>query len=178
MEERRDENLNNKVNAMIREGMKLRDITAKSCRRIPVREGGNGPGVIIVECQSLKDKKAIMKAKLSLRKARAQYKDIRISHDYSPQERATRSNLRLIQQSIGDKNIELHSMRFVKVKNTEQEGRRSQSREDDKRDRSSHDRSPQTSQSSSSRRSPSLDGIWEKPERGKGKWKNGRGRRR
>ena len=65
-----------------------------------------------------------MNAKPVLRQARAQYKDIRISHDYPLEQRVMRSNLRLIQQCLGDKDIELRGMKLVKVKKQDQERER------------------------------------------------------
>ena len=49
LEEGKNENLENKVNAMIREGMKVRDVTIRRCERKNAREGTD-PGIVIAQC--------------------------------------------------------------------------------------------------------------------------------
>ena len=156
--------------------MKLKNVTVKSCERKNAREGTD-PGVVVAQCRSAEDKEQIMKAKPILRQARAQYKDIRISHDYPVEQRVMRSNLRLIQQCLGDKDIELRGMKLIKKrKQGTDEGQQDEKKKKEPKAGSSQDNSPASQgrrsrnrDRRSSSRSVSPNETWQTKGKGKGK---------
>lgn len=111
-QESENENIVNKVNSMIKEGLKL-TIEVKSCYRIPSRGFNKSPGVIIATCKNTQDKEAIMKAKTTLRESR-NYRDVKISHDYSIEARQMSSNMRIIMQELGEDKFELRGSRLLR----------------------------------------------------------------
>ena len=61
-----NENLDNKINALIKDGLKIRDIVVKSAER---KQSYNEsvPGVVVATLSSLNDKKRLIVAKASLK---------------------------------------------------------------------------------------------------------------
>jgi gas vesicle protein len=110
-EESSHEDVEKKVNALVREGLKL-NVKVGSCKGLKSRRE-HTPGMIIVTCKNDKDKEAIMKAKPNLRDSR-NFGNIRISHDKSPEARAMNSNLKVILQEIGEDRYELRGNRLIR----------------------------------------------------------------
>lgn len=104
------ENVERKINSMLREGMKL-NMSVISAKRL-VSRNNNIPGIIIATCKDAKDKESIMKAKPELRRSR-NFSDVRISHDKAPEQRANEANLRIILREIGEDKYELRGNRLV-----------------------------------------------------------------
>jgi hypothetical protein len=113
-EQSENENVERKVNAIIREGLKL-NISIKDCKRIqPKHNQTNQPsnqtrpqtGIIIASCNNPEEKERIMKSKPLLRESRNHSK-IRISHDYSPESRRMNQNLKMIISEIGKDKFDL-----------------------------------------------------------------------
>ena len=86
------ENTLNKVNALIKDSLRLRNISCHKAVRKPAR-GDNQNGVVIATCGSPDDKREIMQNKSKL-KDKKQYERVYIEHDRSPAERKQISNLR------------------------------------------------------------------------------------
>ena len=87
-----------KMNAMIRDGCKLTDVTVTAAER--KTSAGRKPGVIIASIETFPQKQKLMKCKSALKKTVA-YKKVFIDNDYSPETRKTDSNLRTILKEIG-----------------------------------------------------------------------------
>ena len=113
------ENLNNKVNSLIKDGLKLRDIEVKSVERKKSYHEGK-PGLVIAQMQSLGDKKKILASKSSLKHSRV-YKDVYIHSDQTKEERMMSANLRSLVSAYkaGDSNIRVMGSRIVR---NDQEG--------------------------------------------------------
>ena len=68
-----NENLINKINGLIKDGIKLKDVMIDEAKRKPATN--NTPGVVICKCKSMEDKVNILKAKSALKKSR-NYKNV------------------------------------------------------------------------------------------------------
>ena len=80
-----NERVVNKVNDMLRDGLKIRDVTvATAVRKGSGRE--NRPGVVIATCKSVDDKKKIMSNKRALKDSR-HYEKVYLDHDLSKEDR-------------------------------------------------------------------------------------------
>ena len=88
----------NKVNAIIRDGLKLKDINVvKAVRKATI----NGkPGVVIASIETLEQKRTIMENKKSLKNTDA-FKKVYIEDDRPLQARVAESNMRSILKEIG-----------------------------------------------------------------------------
>lgn len=87
-----------KVNAMIRDGCKLKEVKVTAAERKDSH--GKKPGVIIASIETFPQKQTLMKSKSALRKIEA-YKKVYIENDYCPETRKNDSNLRTILKEIG-----------------------------------------------------------------------------
>ena len=115
--ESENENVKNKVMAMIKDGLKLKDtVINKAVRKASFR--ANTPGIVVVTCENLEDKEVIMKGKVSLRKSR-QYKEVFVDHDKSREQRLLESNLRLLVESIGKDKLSVKGSRLCRPNNDE-----------------------------------------------------------
>ena len=108
-----NEDLNNKVNSLIKDGLKIRDIHVRSTER---KQSFNEsiPGVVVATLGSLDDKKRVLSAKASLRHSR-RYRDVYIHGDQSRKERLYSANLRSLVNAYksGDNNIRVMGSRIV-----------------------------------------------------------------
>ena len=95
--EGQNESISNKVSALVREGLKLKDLSFSNCER--KRSYNDRPGLVVVTCRSSEDKKLIMDAKSKLRDSR-QYRNVYISHDKNKEQRTSENNLRTIVRNI------------------------------------------------------------------------------
>ena len=87
-----------KLNAMIRDGCKLTDVTVTAAER--KTSAGRKPGVIIASIDTFPQKQKLMKSKSALKKTVA-YKRVFIDNDYCSETRKIDSNLRTILKEIG-----------------------------------------------------------------------------
>lgn len=110
-----NENLDNKVNSLIKDGLKLRDIEVRSTER-KQSHSANIPGVVVAKLRNIEDKKKIMTAKAILRHDR-RYKDIFIHNDQTKEERLMSANLRSLVNAYrsGDSNIQIKGSRIVSI---------------------------------------------------------------
>ncbi|VDH94852.1 Hypothetical predicted protein [Mytilus galloprovincialis] len=88
----------NKVNSLIRDGLKLSNIKFLKAERKVSRD--SKPGLIIAKVQSLEDKKSIMKAKSKL-KGNKSFSSVYIENDIPWEVRSQQNNLRTILKEIG-----------------------------------------------------------------------------
>lgn len=113
------ENIVSKVNGVLRDGLRLRDVSIKSAERKQSRKE-NDPGVVIVKCNNIDDKKTILSSKRKLKDSR-NFRDVFIHNDYSQQERIQTANLRTLIKAVGNDNLIIKGNR-VQFKRTRTEG--------------------------------------------------------
>lgn len=87
-----------RVDALIRDGCKLRDVRVKRVQRINSK--GKRPGPIIVTFDTFEQKQKLMRAKRVLNDSR-DYKRVYIENDYGPEVRNADSNWRTILKEMG-----------------------------------------------------------------------------
>ena len=107
------ENVEVKVNNLIRDGLKVRDVKVESSTRKDAYDDSK-PGVVIAQLKCENDKKKIMKEKKNLKNS-TQYKKVYVHNDQKREERLMASNLRLLLNAYkrGDKNISLRGDRII-----------------------------------------------------------------
>ena len=123
-----NENLNNKINSLIREGLDIRDVSVSSTERKLSRVQSK-PGVVIATFKSAEDKRKIMSKKSKLKNSR-RCERVFIQHDQTHEQRLLNSNFRAV---IGALNREsskfaLRGTRLVRTEQADQ-GDRSQNNE-------------------------------------------------
>ena len=94
-----NENVANKVNALIRDGLKIKDVSVVSAERKTSRKE-NEHGLIVAKCSSADDKKKIMTNKRHLKSDR-KYSKVYINHDMCKNDRVLVSNLKSIAKAVG-----------------------------------------------------------------------------
>ncbi|KAH3849397.1 hypothetical protein DPMN_091796 [Dreissena polymorpha] len=92
------ESTQSKVNALLKDGLKVSHVTVGKVER-KQSYNESKPGVIIVTLNSKEDKQAIMKANTVLRQ-NSQYKNVFIHHDQLPSERSTNKNFATILNAL------------------------------------------------------------------------------
>ena len=134
-----NEDLNNKVNSLIKDGLKLRDVNVRSTER---KQSFNEstPGVVAT-LGSLEDKKKILSAKASLRHSR-RYKDVYIHGDQSKKERMYSANLRSLVNAYksGDSNTRVKGSRIVPGEESDRDTQNNRERDMDNTNRDRTDR--------------------------------------
>jgi hypothetical protein len=103
--QREGENVLSKVNGLLKDGLKIRDVHFKSAER-KVSRNQLKPGVIIAECESADDKRRILESKRILKDSR-NFKDVFIEHDIPASQRILNANLRTIINTLGNNQLEL-----------------------------------------------------------------------
>ena len=107
----------NKVNSLIRDGLKLKDIKVLKAERKGSYHGK--PGVIIASIETVEQKGKVMEAKKELKKTNA-YKKVYIEDDRPIQTRVAESNMRTILKEIGKSdNYVFSNGRLFKRSNTQ-----------------------------------------------------------
>ena len=111
----RSENIDSKVNGLIRDGLKLGNIKVGSAERKAPHEGSDKPGVVVATLKTTEDKKSVMMAKNKLKNNR-QYSTVYINHDQTKNERLLADNFRAILSAVknGDTNLSLRGARVVR----------------------------------------------------------------
>ena len=125
------ENVEVKVNNLIRDGLKVRDVKVESATRKD-SYGDSKPGVIIAKLKNENDKKTIMKEKKALKTSK-QYGKVFIHHDQKREERLMASNFRLLLNAYkrGDKNISLRGDRIITGNDQDSDANSEQDRRND-----------------------------------------------
>ena len=114
-----NENIMNKVDALIKDGLRLRNISCEKAVRKTAR-GDNRNGVIIATCESADDKKEIMRNKSKL-KERRQYEAVYIEHDRTLSESNQISNLRKLVTAVGGDRLRVQGSRVVFAQHADEE---------------------------------------------------------
>ena len=99
-----NENLINKINGLIKDGIKLKDVMIDEAKRKPAKN--NTPGLVICKCKSMEDKVKILKAKSALKKSR-NYKNVVVFTDLPLSERIQFNNMKLLVQTFASDTLEL-----------------------------------------------------------------------
>ena len=108
MNERTGENVKNRVNGLIKDGLRVNDVSVVSTER---KDSGNRkPGVIVATCKSEQDVKKVLGNKKVL-KNHKQYEQVFVEPDVPLQQRIQKSNLRNIVSVIGEDKFELRGSR-------------------------------------------------------------------
>ena len=92
----------NKVNKLLRDGLKLKAVKVTSCERKQARgqKPGQKPGLIVAKIQNAEQKQTIMNVKNSLKNT-SDYKDVYIEHDRSFSTRVNESNMFTVLKELG-----------------------------------------------------------------------------
>ena len=96
--ERDNENIKQRVNNLVYDGMRLDIIVKKAIRKF--NRTNSNPGIVIATCKTLKDKESVMNSKKELKRSR-KYENAFIEYDIPLQQRKLNSNLRAIVNTIG-----------------------------------------------------------------------------
>lgn len=108
MNERNGENVKNRVNGLIKDGLRINDVNVVSAERKGSRN--RKPGVIVATCKSEQDVTKVLRAKKGL-KNQKQYEQVYVEPDVPLQQRIQKSNLRNIVSVIGEDKFELRGAR-------------------------------------------------------------------
>ena len=105
-----NENIINKVNAVIREGVKQNVEVETAVRKASKKQGK--PGVVIAKFKSAEDKRLVMEHKKVLSKS-INHKNIGIDHERSADELLHQANMRVLTEAIGKNKVTLKGKRLV-----------------------------------------------------------------
>lgn len=131
--EGKSENIVNKINGILTDGLKLRDVKIEHAARKQSYKRGQ-PGLVIAKCKNSEDKEKIMSAKRILADSR-NYRDISISHDKTRDQRLQEANWRTVISAVGKDKLALRGPRVI-LKNDSFGGREREGRSGDHRPRS------------------------------------------
>lgn len=109
--ERRGENVVSKVNGLLRDGLKLKNIAVESAERKP-SWSENRDGVIRFTCRNADDKHRILKSKRLLGQSR-NFRNVYIQIDLSSDQRVANANMRTLIKALGNDNLKLKGARLV-----------------------------------------------------------------
>ena len=105
-----NENLINKINGLIKDGIKLKDVIIDEAKRKPAKN--NTPGVVICKCK-MEDKVKSLKAKSALKKSR-NYKNVVVFTDRPLSERIQFNDMKLLVQTFASDTLELEGSRIFR----------------------------------------------------------------
>ena len=89
-----NEDICEKVDGLIHDGLRIRDVTVEKAERLASRHDSK-PSVVVVQFRNKEDKKRVMVAKKALKNSR-QYNQVYINHDQSREERNMARNMRTL----------------------------------------------------------------------------------
>ena len=158
--ETRNENVIDTVNGIMRDGLRLRDVSVKKAERKQSDSQNNGRSkapVIVATLKSREDKQAVMDNKKKLKDDRNKHKMVFIHSDQTKAERLQRANFRTILDSIqkGESDqLEIRGSRVVRSTNrSDNYGHRNQGSEQQRQRRnSSTERTRQNGEETGERR--------------------------
>ena len=148
MNEREGENVKNRVNGLIKDGLHIKDISVVSAERKNSRN--RRPGVIVATCRSEQDVTKILKTKKEL-KNHKQYEQVYVEPDVPLEQRIQKSNFRNIVSVIGEDKLEVRGSR-VFPRSADRSVDRNQDDRDDSDSGREHDNNGWQVQSSRKRR--------------------------
>ena len=93
------EYIRRKVNALIKDGLKL-TISVTSAEQILSKRPGSYPGIVIVQCDSVTDRQKIMGAKAKLKDSQS-YSNVFIEYCKTKEQRSMEASMRAVQKVIG-----------------------------------------------------------------------------
>ncbi len=99
LQETKKENLMNKVLAVIRDGLKLKTKIAKVERKLSRND--NRPGIVIVTCENINDKREILSSKRKLKSSK-QFSEVYIDDDKPRELREQERNMRVMAKALGN----------------------------------------------------------------------------
>ena len=114
--ERENENTMAEVKCLIKDGLKIRDITVESAIRKSNNSGESKPGIVIAKFKSKDEKSTVMKSKNKLKDSR-RYSKVFLEHDLPRHQRMLNANIRTIVKTLGRQELEFDGTR-VKVKDS------------------------------------------------------------
>lgn len=141
--ESENENVSNKVNKFLKDGLKLKDVTCDHADR-KISKSASKPGVIIAKLKSNDDKRKVMASKASL-KSHTQYSKVFVDHDQSVSDRVLASNFRCILNAMKCQNLVVRGSRVINLDSRNHSGSansRSSSRIQDSSTRDVADKRP------------------------------------
>lgn len=94
------EHLVPKIQAILRKGCGLHDVSVVAADRKKARDGSLQNGIVVAELMNKEERKSILKTKPKLRSSR-NHRNIFIDTDLDPRSRANAANLRLILSELG-----------------------------------------------------------------------------
>jgi hypothetical protein len=97
-----DENVKNKVKAVITEGCKVKNVTIEKAVRKPNR--GDAPGVIIATLENVEQKVLVLKNKNKLKESTV-HKNVYIQEDVPYEKRILSQNMRTLLKELGKDNV-------------------------------------------------------------------------
>lgn len=97
------ENVTNKVNSVIKDRLKLSNISVVSAERKESKVG-RFPGVVVAICRSTEEKRGILSSKKRLKDTK-NFSRVYISSDKTLQQRIFESNMRVLAESVGDNEL-------------------------------------------------------------------------
>lgn len=115
LKEGQNEKAENMVNALLRDGLKIRDVAVASAERKKSRKPGK-LGVIIAKFKSKEDKEKVMKVKSKL-KDNADLRSVVIFHDRPLEERIMEQNLKMITGCTANGKLKLRGRKVVRCTN-------------------------------------------------------------
>ena len=113
--EGKSENIVNKVNAVLKDGLKLK-VTVKSAERKKAKQEGR-PGIVVAKCASAQDRKAIMAKKKDLKDSR-QYKDVMIEYYKSPEQLSQEASLRTLVKAVAKDTLTVRNGKVIPKKSS------------------------------------------------------------
>ena len=114
--ERENENMMVEVNCLIKDGLKIRDITVESATRKSNYSAETNPGIVIAKFKSKYEKSTVMKNKNKLKDHR-RFSNVFLEHDLPRHQRVVNANNRTIVKTLGKKELEIDAAR-VKVRDS------------------------------------------------------------
>ena len=111
LEEREHENVLQRADRVVSEGLKLSNISFASATRKVSRDTSK-PGLIIATCKNEQDKENIMSIKRELKNS-SRYKNVFVENDIPPGQRKLNSNLRTIVNTIGRDRLHFRGSRVL-----------------------------------------------------------------
>lgn len=126
-----NESVVDKINAVIREGIKLPEVKVTSAERKKSFKRGQ-PGLVIAQYASRNDKQLIMENKARLKDSR-QHKDIMINHSKSREQRLQEANLRTIVNALGQGQLALRGNHVIRQDQARDQDREHQGGRQDER---------------------------------------------
>ena len=109
-----NENIVDKVNSVIKDGVKESIAVVSAIRKESRKEGKDG--VVIATFASNEDKQKVMSSKKKLAKSN-QYKHVSIFHDRPYEQRVQNANMRALVDLVGKDKVAMKGDRIVRVKN-------------------------------------------------------------